>query len=901
MRGYNTHFVIGAVLITILMIFSNVSIIIANENETFDKNENINLLTEKTVQSLIKEDLNQISNPTIEFEYPQTGFLYNRNTAGRSSPLLSLIGYAFYIGGNLEAGVQTNGNVDEVLFTLSDKEGEVTDWVDNEGNAGFFNCRFFSVYDLIGVYTITADGYYQDEVVCSTSISNVIFLKMGSGSNEDPVAIIDFEKVVWEGQEVQFDGSESYDTDGIIEEYLWDFGDGTYSDEMSPTHAYDEPGKYDIFLHVEDNNGGKGVEHGEITVLDYDFGTWIVTNYEGQTDAVKLGLGIEELKWMLYYGGGSKTYHLSLEDEDDTEIHLHFGKTKIEGINSIVTNFDIKVDGNTDLSNEFEIGLEFRFPYSILFTENPQGDEYFAGRVAYHYEGDIPGKSGPHDVKCNFYFGKNSLQDPGILRMKIDPYPYGVVDLIPLTYEASYLTVDENGVEKFNKQLAVEFDPAAELTITSIPSQGKINYYFGDETAGQKTTIRFTSTGTLFSDIVQEFILDPLPSFMKFDLTVFGERSFHYEADRSYDITYCVSSIQNGEIVKLDLDDLPRTIDLSWGLNVNLIGLSASGFIDLDMSSNLGNAKLYLQGSSDPFIDMDNFPQNLRVEGSINVKSLSGYIQADKYSGGQTTVTVPISFDKWDIDATLIVNDGHAKAEFNLPDSNSNHVKFGLDTDGDPFLGWQFKLTDTTTSQEVIEFNVDGIATKDLLIQWNNNGGQIENFEISGKVTKFINLELSVNYQTAALDVSGTWQLREGGEFLLELNKPVEVTFVDMESESFKLYGYISLYGNRKIKITWELTEGYGSDGWFQIYTFGQPIGNEFHLDFEYAPNADSNYQYGFKMDGYDFIEITRTIMWQTTDRIIPRIWILGDNPLPGDWTIQVLWKGEWYPVPFDD
>ena len=70
-------------------------------------------------------------------------------------------------------------------------------------------------------------------------------------------------------------------------------------------------------------------------------------------------------------------------------------------------------------------------------------------------------------------------------------------------------------------------------------------------------------------------------------------------------------------------------------------------------------------------------------------------------------------------------------------------------------------------------------------------------------------------------------------------------------------------------------------------------------MEFGYDPNGGGNYQYGFQLHGSDFIDITRTIMWQTDDRIIPRIWILGDNPLPGDWAIQVLWKGDWYDVPF--
>lgn len=41
--------------------------------------------------------------------------------------------------------------------------------------------------------------------------------------------------------------------------------------------------------------------------------------------------------------------------------------------------------------------------------------------------------------------------------------------------------------------------------------------------------------------------------------------------------------------------------------------------------------------------------------------------------------------------------------------------------------------------------------------------------------------------------------------------------------------------------------------------------------------------------------------MWDfdPENRLLPRIWIYGDV-LPGDWTVQVKWKGNWYPVPYN-
>ncbi|MBM3705242.1 MAG: PKD domain-containing protein, partial [Actinobacteria bacterium] len=54
-------------------------------------------------------------------------------------------------------------------------------------------------------------------------------------------------------KDVSFSGSASYDPDGIITSYLWDFGDGTTSDVEKPVHAYSKAGNYTVTLTVKDN------------------------------------------------------------------------------------------------------------------------------------------------------------------------------------------------------------------------------------------------------------------------------------------------------------------------------------------------------------------------------------------------------------------------------------------------------------------------------------------------------------------------------------------------------------------------------------------------------------------------------------------------------------------------
>ena len=60
-----------------------------------------------------------------------------------------------------------------------------------------------------------------------------------------------------ENEAVQFIDN-SYDPDGHIVSWLWDFGDNSYSTERNPSHVYAEAGEYRVTLRVTDNAGGEG-------------------------------------------------------------------------------------------------------------------------------------------------------------------------------------------------------------------------------------------------------------------------------------------------------------------------------------------------------------------------------------------------------------------------------------------------------------------------------------------------------------------------------------------------------------------------------------------------------------------------------------------------------------------
>jgi len=65
-----------------------------------------------------------------------------------------------------------------------------------------------------------------------------------------------------------FNASESYDPNGIIISYAWNFGDGntTRTDNPIIHHAYGKPGKYTVTLNVTDNNGFYNTTSTNITI-----------------------------------------------------------------------------------------------------------------------------------------------------------------------------------------------------------------------------------------------------------------------------------------------------------------------------------------------------------------------------------------------------------------------------------------------------------------------------------------------------------------------------------------------------------------------------------------------------------------------------------------------------------
>ncbi|MCD6573922.1 MAG: DUF2341 domain-containing protein, partial [Thermoplasmata archaeon] len=127
-----------------------------------------------------------------------------------------------------------------------DNDGYIVNWTWDFGDGNIsYEQNPQHQYASAGTYNVSLTVRDSDGATDSTyKIINV--------ENAPPVA--DFSYSPCDLYEIQFN-DKSYDSDGSIVNWTWDFGDGNISYEQNPKHKYAEQGTYNVTLIVTDNDG----------------------------------------------------------------------------------------------------------------------------------------------------------------------------------------------------------------------------------------------------------------------------------------------------------------------------------------------------------------------------------------------------------------------------------------------------------------------------------------------------------------------------------------------------------------------------------------------------------------------------------------------------------------------
>ncbi|MFQ6125062.1 MAG: right-handed parallel beta-helix repeat-containing protein [Candidatus Heimdallarchaeota archaeon] len=141
----------------------------------------------------------------------------------------------------------------DFIDTSTDADGKITSWEWDFGDgATSMDQNSSHQYTNKGEYMVKLTVTDNDGL--SATVEQTITLR-----NLPPTASFSYSlSSPTVGEEILFTDA-SFDPDGTISAWAWDFGDGMTSTEVNPTHTYETPRSYPVTLRVTDDEGLEGI------------------------------------------------------------------------------------------------------------------------------------------------------------------------------------------------------------------------------------------------------------------------------------------------------------------------------------------------------------------------------------------------------------------------------------------------------------------------------------------------------------------------------------------------------------------------------------------------------------------------------------------------------------------
>lgn len=214
-------------------------------------------------------------------------------------------------------------------------------------------------------HTYSAPGNYLVILVVTWEVNGDFVVKKAQKvinvKNQHPVADAGPDQVV-NSRTVTFDGSGSYDPDGEIASYKWDFGDGSTGEGKIIQHTYTQDGTFTAKLNVTDLFGAYDTDECVVTVdtvapttkvnITGDKGDnkWYISNVTVTLTATDATSGVDKIYYRVDNGSWqtfSTPFKISTEGVHVLE---YYAKDKA-GNNENVKNVTVKIDkSNPSLS-----------------------------------------------------------------------------------------------------------------------------------------------------------------------------------------------------------------------------------------------------------------------------------------------------------------------------------------------------------------------------------------------------------------------------------------------------------------------------------------------------------------------------------------------------------------------
>ncbi|MCK4300866.1 MAG: PKD domain-containing protein, partial [Planctomycetes bacterium] len=149
-------------------------------------------------------------------------------------------------------------------------------WDFGDGNSGN-GWNVSHEYLTSGIYSVRLTVLDNDGRSAITNVSIMII-------NRPPIPEAEVPSEATENTTVMFDSTGSYDRDGLITVWQWDFGDDRTGEGREGYHRYTEPGTYTWKLTIVDDSGDTQEISGSIYIKDAPPGEGPGTNGADPTD-----------------------------------------------------------------------------------------------------------------------------------------------------------------------------------------------------------------------------------------------------------------------------------------------------------------------------------------------------------------------------------------------------------------------------------------------------------------------------------------------------------------------------------------------------------------------------------------------------------------------------------------
>ena len=234
---------------------------------------------------------------------------------------------------------------DQIRFRFDWDDGNFSDWSEFvASNTSISMSHSWATVSTFGVRVIAQDENGSNS---SWSLPLNVTVSQADLGGEPPVADFEMPSNISVNQTIVFDASDSFDEDGVIVSYHWDFGDGENGSSMIADHVYKNPGQYNVTLVVTDNNGNTNSKSIIITVVSEaeedeqgitPFGLGIVIFGSTMTVLVCLVVVFSgKIRLFLSARGGHPVSHVGIFDKSNRIKKIDAKIEKIKKMNNRIT------------------------------------------------------------------------------------------------------------------------------------------------------------------------------------------------------------------------------------------------------------------------------------------------------------------------------------------------------------------------------------------------------------------------------------------------------------------------------------------------------------------------------------------------------------------------------------